>query len=555
MLRHDQRRTAARVFLAILLTAIVSLPAISLAATEPAKKKAPARKSLAVQIQDVLNQPQLTRAHWGIHAVDAETGKVLYSLNADQLFLPASNAKLFTTAAVLATAGPDYRFRTTVESAAKPDADGRLAGDLVLVGRGDPNLSSRVLPYELKTERTSSPTQVLEELVDQLAHGGLKLVSGDLLADDTFYAAERLAPGWAQDDLQWIDGAPVSALTFNDNVDLLNIQPGAQAGDKAAISWSPDSAYYTIDNRIVTTAQGTPRKIGIHRDPGGKTITVWGTIPLGDRGMKEPMAVDDPAEFTAQLFLTLLQQRGITVAGKARARHADIAQFYDQAPPVVTTAAAASATPSAAGNEASSSTPNTSSLTTSQAHAIVLAEHVSLPLIEDVRVTNKTSQNLHAELALHLVGKLAGFSGSFEGGSAAVKQFLLQAGVKEEEFVLLDGSGLSRRDLVTPNAVVQLLLYALHQPWGTAYEGSLPIAAVDGSLSERFLNTPSAGLIHAKTGTLSHVNGLSGYGQTVQGRKFVFSIFCNNHNLGSAKIPPVIDAVVQLLVTEGDAAR
>jgi D-alanyl-D-alanine carboxypeptidase/D-alanyl-D-alanine-endopeptidase (penicillin-binding protein 4) len=569
MLRHDQRRTAARVFLAILLTAIVLLPIVSVAATEPAKKKAPARKSLAVQIQDVLNQPQLTRAHWGIHAVDAETGKVLYSLNADQLFLPASNAKLFTTAAVLATAGPDYRFRTTVESAAKPDADGRLAGDLVLVGRGDPNLSSRVLPYELKTERTSSPIQVLEELVDQVARNGLRSVSGDLLADDTFYAAERLAPGWAQDDLQWIDGAPVSALTFNDNVDLLNIQPGAQAGDKAAISWSPDSAYYTIDNRIVTTAQGTPRKIGIHRDPGGKTITVWGTIPLGDRGMKEPMAVDDPAEFTAHLFLTLLQQRGITVAGKARARHADIAQFYDQAPPVAATAAtpipastvttttalAASSTPSAAGNEASSSTPNASSPTSSQAQAVVLAEHVSLPLIEDVRVTNKTSQNLHAELALHLVGKLAGFSGSFEGGSAAVKQFLLQAGVKEEEFVLLDGSGLSRRDLVTPNAVVQLLLYALHQPWGTAYEGSLPIAAVDGSLSERFLNTPSAGLIHAKTGTLSHVNGLSGYGQTVQGRKFVFSIFCNNHSLGSAKILPVIDAVVQLLVTEGDGVK
>jgi D-alanyl-D-alanine carboxypeptidase/D-alanyl-D-alanine-endopeptidase (penicillin-binding protein 4) len=186
---------------------------------------------------------------------------------------------------------------------------------------------------------------------------------------------------------------------------------------------------------------------------------------------------------------------------------------------------------------------------------VVLAEHVSLPLIEDVRVTNKTSQNLHAELALHLVGKLSGFSGSFEGGSAAVKQFLAQAGVKDEEFVLLDGSGLSRRDLVTPNAVVQLLLYASHQTWGTAYEGSLPIAAVDGSLSERFLNTPAAGLIHAKTGTLSHVNALSGYGQTVQGRKFVFSIFCNNHNLGSAKILPVIDSIVQLLVTEGDRVK
>src|SRR5262249_6511316 len=150
----------------------------------------------------------------------------------------------------------------------------------------------------------------------------------------------------------------------------------------------------------------------------------------------------------------------------------------------------------------------------------VLADHASLPLIEDVRVINKTSQNLHAELALRLVGKLKGTSGSFAAGSAAVKQFLLQAGVKEAEFVLLDGSGLSRRDLVTPAAVVQLLTYASHQPWGAAYEETLPVAGVDGSLSERFLNTAASGMIHAKTGTLSHVNALSGYGQTLKGKRF-----------------------------------
>jgi serine-type D-Ala-D-Ala carboxypeptidase/endopeptidase (penicillin-binding protein 4) len=167
-------------------------------------------------------------------------------------------------------------------------------------------------------------------------------------------------------------------------------------------------------------------------------------------------------------------------------------------------------------------------------------------------VINKVSQNLHAEMALRLVGKLSGLGASFEGGTAAVKNFLAQAGVKSDEFVGLDGSGLSRRDLVTPSAMVQLLTYASHQPWGPAYEESLPLSGVDGSLAERFVNTQAAGLVHAKTGSLSHVNALSGYGQTQQGRKFVFSIFCNNHNLPAGKVLATIDAIVQLLVKEGD---
>ncbi|MCU1220276.1 MAG: D-Ala-D-Ala carboxypeptidase, partial [Candidatus Angelobacter sp.] len=172
------------------------------------------------------------------------------------------------------------------------------------------------------------------------------------------------------------------------------------------------------------------------------------------------------------------------------------------------------------------------------------------------RVINKTSENLHAELALRLAGKLRGNGGSFEGGLAAVKQFLLQAGLKDDEFTFLDGSGLSRRDLVTPAATVQLLIYAARQPWGPAFEESLPISGLDGSLTDRFQKTTAAGLIHAKTGSLSHVNALSGYGETQQGKRFVFSIFCNNHNLPGSKALAAIDAVLQLLVeADGLPAR
>jgi D-alanyl-D-alanine carboxypeptidase/D-alanyl-D-alanine-endopeptidase (penicillin-binding protein 4) len=528
------------------------------------------KKDLSKEIAAVLSQPPLDRAYWGIDVVDLDTGKTLFAQNAEQLFLPASNTKLFTTAAALAIAGPEYRFRTTVEAEGRIDGHGRLLGDLAIMGRGDPNISGRTLPYALKTQRTPPHTQILEEMADQVARSGLQVVDGDLIGDDTYYAFERYAEGWALDDVQWVDGAPVSALTFNDNVVFMNILPGEQPGDKALITVEPETGYYELDNRVVTSVAGVTKRIGIHRDPGSKKIVFWGSLPVGDAGMKEPLAIEDPAEFVAQLFRALLERRGITIRGKARARHGEAAQFFDPVPPpaklpapgmdnpavnrpagIPETAGAVpqpgampgqnplSATPAQRAPEADSPSTNK-----------VLAEHFSPPLLDDIRVTNKTSQNLHAELALRLAGKLRGSGGSFEGGREAVKQFLLQAGLKEDEFAFLDGSGLSRRDLVTPTATVRLLIYAARQPWGPAFEESLPVSGMDGSLADRFQGTPAAGLIHAKTGSLSHVNALSGYGQTQKGRRFVFSIFCNNHNLPGSKALAAIDAVVQALVAD-----
>jgi D-alanyl-D-alanine carboxypeptidase/D-alanyl-D-alanine-endopeptidase (penicillin-binding protein 4) len=547
------------------LGALVLLLSVHFSAT--AAKKPEPKKDLAKEINAILSQPPLDRAHWGIEVLDLDSGAALYAQNPGQLFVPASNAKLFTTAAALATASADYRFRTTVEAEGRIDASGRLLGDLVIVGRGDPNISGRTLPYAQKTQRTPPHTQILEEMADQVAKSGLKIVDGNVIGDDTYYAFEPYAEGWAVDDLQWIDGAPVSALSFNDNVVFLNILPGEQAGDKALITLEPETGYYEIENRIVTSVAGVAKRIGIHRDPGGKKVVLWGSLPLGDTGMKEPLAIEDPAEFVAQLFRSLLERRGITVRGRARARHGESAQFFDQPPtpsklppPGIDNPAA---NPPAATREPAAPPVQTGAATQQNPLSATraqrapdadlpsankaLAEHFSAPLLDDIRVINKTSQNLHAELALRLVGKLRGTGGSFEGGNAAVKQFLTQAGIKEDEFVLLDGSGLSRRNLVTPAATVQLLKYAATQPWGAVFEESLPVGGVDGSLAERFANTPASGMVHAKTGSLSHVNALSGYVQTHKGRRLVFSIFCNNHNLPGSKVQGTIDAVVQVL--------
>src|SRR5215469_15166418 len=250
-----------RVLYALCLLLIVSVQAA------PQRKPVRTESSLGPQIRAVINQLQMSSAHWGIDVVDLESGKAIYSLNPDHLFLPASNVKLLTTAAALATAGPDYRFHTTVETTGKLDSNGRLLGDLIIVGRGDANISGRVMPYQLKTERVSPPTQALEELVDQMVSKGIKVVEGDIVGDDTFYSAQRYGEGWAYDDLQWLDGAPVSALTFNDNVVFIRIHPGVQVGDKALVTPDPDTTYYEVDNRIITSAAGVARKIGMHRDP------------------------------------------------------------------------------------------------------------------------------------------------------------------------------------------------------------------------------------------------------------------------------------------------
>src|SRR6476469_1092287 len=224
---------------------IVRFALVCLALALPAGAASKSHGSLKKQIETILAQPDLSRGFWGIEIASLESGKRLYSLNSDKLFTPASNTKLFTTAAALALIGPEYKFRTTIESSGSLDKYGRLSGDLVLIGRGDPTLSGRQLPYNMRTQRDSDPVKVLEQLADEVVQKGVKYIDGDIVADDSYFAFERYGEGWSQDDLVWADGAPVSALTINDNVVFVNILPGAHPGDRAFVSLTPFSDYYT----------------------------------------------------------------------------------------------------------------------------------------------------------------------------------------------------------------------------------------------------------------------------------------------------------------------
>jgi serine-type D-Ala-D-Ala carboxypeptidase/endopeptidase (penicillin-binding protein 4) len=490
---------------------------------------------LAPKINAILADRDLARGFWGIQVVSLNTGQILYSQNADKLFIPASNTKLFTTAAALALIGPDYKFHTTIETTGALDQKGRLTGDLVLVGRGDPNLSGRVLPYSLRTERSEFPVKVLEDLADAVVQKGLKYLDGNVVADDSYFAFERYGEGWTQDDLVWADGAPVSALTINDNVVFVTIEPADRAGERAFVNIAPFADYYKIDNRIITTPAGTGRKIFINREPGSMVLTLWGNMPLGDAGANEALAVEDPASFAGQLFRSMLEKRGVIVNGRTTAHHTELASL-----------STFSVTALASAHDGGGDAPPSSR----SKQPMVLASYDSRPLTEDLRVINKVSQNLHAEMLLRLLGHEKGNAGTIESGLEVLKGFLTQAGVPSDEYVFYDGSGLSRQNLVTPNAVVTLLQYAAKQPWGRTYSETFPVAGVDGSLADRFRGTPAQGIVLAKTGSLDHVKSLSGYATTTSGDRVAFSIFTNNFDVPGRRAQDAIDRVVEAIVKD-----
>ncbi len=477
--------------------------------------------ALPENIQKLIDSsPAARTAFWGIQIVELATGKTLYELNPDHYFVPASNAKLFSTALALNRLGAGFTFHTRVFAQSPPDELGRIRGSLRLVGGGDPNLSARAVPYRMGPA-TGNPLAAIQDLADQMVAHGVRRVDGDIVGDDTWYVWQPYAVGWSVDDPQSDDGPPISALTLADNALTLSVHPGANVGDVAALSLLPAIEFYRIENRVRTVATGGERRIRFQRVPGSRDAQLFGTIPLRDRGEDLLIGVEDPAQFAAQALATALEQRGVAVGGSAVAAHlypdglADLAEAPEPPPP----------------------------------GGIELARHVSAPLIEDLRITAKVSQNLHAELALRAVGRARRNVGSFEAGMAEMKTFLAEAGIDPAGYNLLDGSGLSRLDLVTPSTVLKLLRYMYDSPAREKWMSILPVAAQDGTLSSRFGATPAAGRVYAKTGSLSHVSALSGYLQRPDATWVAFSILVNNYGGRSAsEVRGVIDRICNLIL-------
>jgi len=484
------------------------------AITHPASKPKPT--GLASAISGILSDPAVARAHWGISVVTPD-GTPVYALNDQQYFQPASNAKLFTTAAALGLLGPDFTFKTYVV-AQGPITDGTLHGSLRLIGGGDPTLSGRAYPYSPHTDQVNPPLQALDDLAAQVAASGIHALDGTIVADDTLFAFERYGQGWAQDDLMWDYGAPVSALTLNDNIRYLTLTPGAAAGDPVTVTWNPslseDAA--TIHNEVTTSPAGGQQHLGLDRQPDQSFLRAYGTIPAGSKPAHFEIAVQDAAKFAGDAFAQSLATHGVAGSPNVQVSHrlSGDTQIFEKE---TEQSLALKPLPQQV-------------LPTVTPDARIVAQRTSPPLSQIVTVVNKVSQNLHAEMLLRLLGKAEGDDGSVAQGARAVRLFLISAGVPPEDFFFYDGSGLSPQDVITPRAATTLLSYASRQPWGNVYRASLPIGGVDGTLENRFKQTPLKGNVFAKTGSLSEVHTLSGYLIAKSGRTLVFSIQCNDHS-------------------------
>lgn len=492
-----------------------------LAAKRPAPPRPP---SLGRQISVLLeSSPVAQAAFWGIQIVNLGTGKVVFQMNPDRFFVPASNTKLFTSALALTRLGPDYRFYTTVVAEREPDASGRVSGSLALVGGGDPNLFPRTPNYDVHAF-SDNPLQAIDTLAEQVIARGVRRVEGDIVGDDTAYVWAPYPEGWAIDDAISGDGAPVSALAVYDNRFAVSVQPGERPGDPASVLLWPALHYFEIDSRVRTVV-GRDRRIRIDREPGSTQLRIWGTIPLGDPGETRFLAIDDPALYAARAFYDALTRRGVTIAGRAVARHklANEMAALERGRPLPE-----GQMPAMAGLE--------------------LARRTSAPFLEDLRVMEKVSQNLHAEMALRAVGRVRRNLGSREAGLEELRTFLQEAGIKRGEYSFTDGSGLSRLNLVTPATVVKLLLYMHNSAMREDWLSLLPVSGEDGTLSKRFEGTPAAGRIRAKTGTLTHITALSGYAEANDGGVLAFSILVNNYNAAGIEVRALVDRICNLML-------
>jgi len=508
-------------------------------------------KMLGREIGALLADPAVARDHWGI-AVTAMDGAPIYLLNEGQLFQPASNAKLYTTAAAMALLRPGTTFKTKIVAKGVFGGTETLTGDLVLVGAGDANLSGREIPYvapalrpKVETGATPlpevNPLRYLEAMADQVAATGLKVVNGDVVGDDRLFPWEPYPQDWSIDDTVWGYGAPVSALTINDNQIKVTVTPAAIVGQPATVVVDPAvPSYYTLDVSVTTEEKKSGSHVQMERALGSKVLRVYGSIGVDAQPDEEEVAISDPAEYAAVALKGMLERRGIVVTGKARAEHRiseDAEGFLEgmkapgQENAVVTggfqSGPCLMEPPPVAGSERT------------------LATHLSSPLLEDVVVTNKVSQNLHAELWLHHLGRRTFCSkGSTVEGARLVRAFLENAGIDKDDFVFFDGSGLSGHDLVTPRATARLLQYASTQPWFADWKKSLPVGGEDGSLAERFGKAPLAGHVFAKTGTLGEARALSGYLEGASGKTVIFSIMVGNHMPQTSKDREAMDKIV-----------
>jgi serine-type D-Ala-D-Ala carboxypeptidase/endopeptidase (penicillin-binding protein 4) len=458
-------------------------------------------EKIQIKIAQYLKRPGVRSAQWGMQVMDPASGRVLVEVNPDKTFLPASVLKVVTTATALEKLGADFRFRTGVYTNGPVEPDGTVSRDLILVGRGDPNLTD---PYGELLEKPA-----FREFAEKLQTAGIKRIKGDVVGDDSYFDLRSSVKGWTTNDLKSLYGAPINALSINNNVLWVYANPG-KPKKLVSIEIEPRTSYFHVRNLAVTGSRRAKRTLRVRLIPGSRTIVVSGTLP-STQSYSQYVLLERPAEMAATLLKEELERHGIAVQGEVFTMHAEEVSREERA------------------------------------NWNLLVEHQSPPLIRALQIINKRSQNLHAEMLLRTLGAEFKGRGTNEAGLEVVRDFLVEAGIDSEKISLSDGCGLSRDNLITPRFQTSLLQFLSKRPYYDLFLDTLAISGTDGTLRNRLSSTEVRGSIHAKTGTLNGVTTLSGYMTTKSGRNLVFSIFANHVN-ATTRVKRTIDEICSLFV-------
>ena len=475
-----------------LISLLVALAAGLAFAAEPvAPPPPPAASTLAAlraQLDAHVLQSRFEGALWSVKAVSIETGRTLYEHHPRRLMSPASNSKLYAGALALGRLGGDYRIKTPVLATAAPDAEGVVAGHVIVSGRGDPGFKS--------TPRRGEFWKIFDPFVAVLRQAGVRRVTGDLVADTTYFRGPGYGGGWVAEDLIDDYGAEISSLTLEQNFADLRVTPAAVAGQPARLELLHPRTGLVLVNRTVTGPAGGPRSLQARRILGETTVHVLGELPVGGAEEILDVTVPQPARWFAAALKEALTRAGIRVDGEPRA------VSWPDASPV-------------------------------GKGAVSLGEVASAPLRELVAAFMKPSQNLETDLIFGHVGETTRPADAPEArtseqlGVTALGEFLRDSGLPADEVRFDEGSGLSRNNLASANATTALLVFMAKHAEAQAFRDSLPVAGVDGTIRRRMKGTAAEGNVRAKTGTLRWANGLSGYVTTAANEVLAFSVLLN----------------------------
>ena len=432
------------------------------------------------ELDDIFNDPNFDNANWGVVIQSLETGEYFYRRNANKLFIPASDLKLFTSAAALILLGPEYSFSTRILMNGKMDGS-VLDGDLIVQGRGDPTISGRFY--------NDDKYKVFKDWADSLTNIGIDEITGNIIGDDNRFDNLGLGKGWAWDDESYWFSAPSGAISFNDNVVDIVVKVN-KGKDIPVIITNPSTKYIVFINNVTVVPNDSSTSINVYRQRGTNIVDVFGTIRKQD-SVKTYVTVNNPTQYSMVVLKSVLQKKDISVDGFAM----DIDDI---------------------------SKPAGRNLKT-------LFTYYSPPLKEIIKVINKNSENFYSEQLLKTIGLEEEGFGSADNGIKAENNVFREMGILPERMNIVDGSGLSRLNLVTPHQIVTLLNYMFKNKYFIPFFNSLPIAGVDGTLGKRMKKTKAENNLRAKTGTHIGVSSISGYVYTLDNEPVSFSIIANNY--------------------------